>query len=69
MHPPKSYLILSQVKKTHPIELSGLQRFSMRSKPESGSLADPTNIDLQEQHTPSPDPAEQNQTWKAERKK
>lgn len=69
MHPPKSYLILSQVKKTHPIELSGLQWFSMRFKPESDSLADPTNTDVQEQHTRGPDPNEQNQTWKADRKK
>ena len=61
--------MLSQVKKTHPIELSGLQWFSMRSKPESGSLADPKNTDVQEQHAPSPDPTEQNQTWKADRKK
>lgn len=41
MHPSKSYLILLQVKKTHSPELSGLQWFSMRSKPESGSLTDP----------------------------
>lgn len=71
MHPPKSYLILLQVIKTHPTELSGLQWFSMRAKPESGSLPSLTHKQqlAKAVHVPSPDPIKQNHTQKANRKK